>query len=46
MIYMLLDITFDVSCWVVVKASKLLYSGATYLTSSNTASETCNRLLG
>ena len=32
MIYMLLDITFDVSCWVVVKASKLLYSGASYLT--------------
>ncbi len=33
MIYMLLDITFDVSCWVVVKASKLVCNGVSYITS-------------
>ena len=30
---MLLDITFDVSYWIVVKASKLVYNGVSYITS-------------
>ena len=32
MIYTLLDITFEASCWLVVTSTKLIYNGVTYFT--------------
>ena len=35
MIYTLLDITFDTTCWVIVKTSTLLVKGVKYLVSDS-----------